>query len=257
MPPSAQDPSTLHPLAAQFSEVAESYERGRPEYPPAIVGVIAAELGLAAGAPVLDLGAGTGKFTRALLSAGLDAVAVEPQPALRELLAAIVGSERAREGRAETIPLEDDSVDAVTVADAFHWFDQTAALSEIERVLRPRGGLAVLTSVPDWSGASWGHEVGEMLARRRPAHPHYDGPPWHAALAASVSWGAPREVRLAVSQPAQPERIVDYFASISWIAAMPANERAETLAEVDAIVRAGETPDELKLRVIVGLSSLR
>ena len=85
---------TLHPLAEQFASVAGAYERGRPDYAPAVVGALAAELQIAAGAPVLDLAAGTGKLTRALLAAGFDAVAVEPQTSLRAVLAAAVGADR-------------------------------------------------------------------------------------------------------------------------------------------------------------------
>ena len=70
----------LHPLAAQFASVADAYERGRPEYAPAVVGALAAELRLAPGAPVLDLAAGTGKLSRALLAADLD---VEPTACAR------------------------------------------------------------------------------------------------------------------------------------------------------------------------------
>jgi predicted RNA methylase len=76
----------LHPLAERFAGVAGAYERGRPEYAPAVVGAIAAELRIPPGARVLDLAAGTGKLTRALLNAGLDVVAVEPQRPLREVL---------------------------------------------------------------------------------------------------------------------------------------------------------------------------
>jgi len=72
---------SLHPLAERFASVAENYERGRPEYAPAVIGALAAELGLARGARVLDLAAGTGKLTRALLAAELDVIAVEPQAA--------------------------------------------------------------------------------------------------------------------------------------------------------------------------------
>jgi SAM-dependent methyltransferase len=247
---------TLHPLAAQFAAVAGAYERGRPEYPPAVVGAIAAELRIGGDAPVLDLAAGTGKLTRALLSAGMDVVAVEPQPQLRDLLAASVGIERVRDGFAEAIPLPDESIAAVTVADAFHWFEHVSALGEIRRVLRPGCGLAVLSTVPDWSGASWGHEVGALIARLRPEHPHFDGPSWQDAVRAAGGWTEPREVRVSSAQPALPGRMLDYLASISWVAALPEDERAETLAQIGAIVDAGETPAELPLQVVIGLTAL-
>jgi SAM-dependent methyltransferase len=247
--------STLHPLAAGFADVAAAYDRGRPEYAPAVVGAVAAELGVAPGAPVLDLAAGTGKLTRALLHAGFDAIAVEPQASLRELLAASVGAERVREGLAEAIPLPDDSVAAVTVADAFHWFDHAPALAEIRRVLRPGGGLAVLNALPDWSGASWAHEVGGLMSALRPEHPGFDRQPWQESVRAAADWGGPRELRVTVSQPASPERLVDYVASVSWIASLPQDERAALLARVDAIVRAGETPAELPVHVAVGLAA--
>jgi SAM-dependent methyltransferase len=246
----------LHPLAAQFDSVAEAYERGRPESAPAVVDCIAAELRIPQGAPVLDLAAGTGKLTRALLSAGLDVIAVEPQQSLRDVLAASVGSERVRDGLAEAIPLPDGSVAAVTVADAFHWFDAEDALGEIRRVLRPGGGLAVLSTAVDWGGASWAHEVGTLIAGLRPEHPQFDGPSWQDAVRATGGWTAPREIRLTASQPAHPERMVDYIASMSWIAGLPDDQRTDTLAQVGAIVGAGETPAELPVHVLIGLTTL-
>jgi SAM-dependent methyltransferase len=245
----------LHPLAAQFAEVADAYERGRPEYAPAVVGAVAAELGVTAGAPVLDLAAGTGKLTRALLNFGLDVVAVEPQSALREVLASRVGAERVREGVAEAIPLPDASVAAVTVADGFHWFDHEVALAEIRRVLRPGGGLAVLTTAPDWGEAPWAHEVGTLMADLRPAHPHFDGPPWQDAVRAAGRWTGPREIRVTTSQPASPDQVVDYLASMSWVAALPDGQRAETLARVRAVIDSSETPDVLPVHVTVGLTT--
>lgn len=244
----------LHPLAERFSSVADAYERGRPDYPPAAVGAISAELGLAPGAPVLDLAAGTGKLSRALLAGGLDLVAVEPHEAMRERLAAGVGAERVREGVAEDIPLEDASVDAVTVADGFHWFDQPRALAEIRRVLRPGGGLAVLTTVPDWTGTSWAHEVGTMMQELRPEHPFFDGTPWQDTVRATEGWTSPRDVRVTTSQPADAGRILNYIASMSFVAAIPDAERGEWLSEVARIVEQGETPAELPVHVVIGLS---
>jgi ubiquinone/menaquinone biosynthesis C-methylase UbiE len=246
----------LHPLAEQFASVAVAYERGRPDYAPAVVGALAAELGLAPNAAVLDLAAGTGKLTRALLFGGLDVVAVEPQASLRELLAERVGAERVRDGVAEAIPLEDRSVDAVTVADAFHWFDHVPALAEIRRVLRPGGGLAVLTTLPDWRGASWAHEVGGVMQAVRPEHPQFDGPAWQNAVRAAGGWSEPREIRITTSQRADPESILQYIASISWIAGLPEERRAETLNRLGTLIRDGETPAELPLHVVIGVCAL-
>jgi ubiquinone/menaquinone biosynthesis C-methylase UbiE len=247
---------TLHPLAQQFASVAESYERGRPEYTPAVVGATAAELGLGPNAPVLDLGAGTGKLTRALLTAGFDVLAVEPQAALREKLAERVGAERVREGLAEQIPLADASVDAVTAADAFHWFQQPAALEEIRRVLRPGGGLAVLSTLPDWRGASWAEELGSLMASLRPEHPQFDGPPWQDAVRAAGGWTQPREVRVTTTQATDDESLAAYLSSVSWIAALPEERRTETLARLATLLERGETPSEMPIHVTIGLASL-
>jgi SAM-dependent methyltransferase len=246
----------LHPLAARFVDVADSYERGRPEYTPAAAQAIAAELNIAPGVRVLDLAAGTGKLTRALLGIGLDVIAVEPQSELREILVASVGAERVLDGVAEKIPLPDESVAGVTVADAFHWFDKAVALREIKRVLIAGGGLAVLRIVPDWSGASWAHEVGTLIAELRPAHPQFEGPGWQEVAQAEGPWASPREIHLTMAQPADPERVLDYIASISWIAAMPEDQREETVARIGGIISAGETPDELPVHVTVGLTRL-
>lgn len=245
----------LHPLAAQFASVADAYERGRPEYPPATVGALAAELGLGRGDPVLDLAAGTGKLTRGLLAQGLDVIAVEPQGPMLEKLTEQIGAERVREGVAEAIPLEDAAVAAVTVADAFHWFDQAAALAEIGRVLRPGGDLAVVSTVPDWSGASWAHELGTIVTGSRPEHPNFDGPPWQEAVRAAGGWSEPREIRVTAARPADPERIVDHMASISWIAAMPGSERATTIERIRAVILSGETPAEMPIQFVIGLAS--
>jgi SAM-dependent methyltransferase len=246
---------TLHPLAESFASVAAAYERGRPEYAPAVVGALSAELGIGPGAPVLDLAAGTGKLTRALLAGGLDVVAVEPQGPLREMLAARVGAQRVREGLAEAIPLADASVEAVTVADAFHWFDHAAALAEIRRVLRPGGGLAVLSTIPDWRGASWAEELGATMQRLRPEHPNFEGPSWKETVRATGGWSDPREIRVTTSHTSDPEAIVQYLGSVSWVAALPEEQRAETLAKLATLIADGETPAELSLHVVIGVCS--
>jgi SAM-dependent methyltransferase len=248
----------LHPLAQNFASVAGEYDRGRPDYPLAVVGALVYELGLHRDSParVLDLGAGTGKLSAALLAGGLDVTAVEPLASLRERLAEKIGPERVLEGTAEQIPLADASVDAVTVADAFHWFNKPLALAEIRRVLRPGGGLAVISMVPDWSGASWAHEVGQMLSGLRPEHPYFDGPPWHEDVASAGGFGPHREIRVTTNEPTSPDRVADHLASMSWLAALPDDRRAELHAQISALVHSGETPPELPQHVQIGLVRL-
>jgi SAM-dependent methyltransferase len=122
-----------------FGRVAEAYARTRPPYSAEIVDFLARQLGLDASATVLDLAAGTGKLTRVLRERFACVISMEPDAVMR---AHIDGEALA--GSAEAIPLADDSVDAVFVSEAFHWFDYERALAEIRRVLRPGGGLAVL-----------------------------------------------------------------------------------------------------------------
>lgn len=246
----------LHPLAANFGGVADAYERGRYEYAPAAVGALTAELRLSPGDPVLDLAAGTGKLTRALVAWGLDVTAVEPHEGMRKALAVHIEAERVLEGFAEAIPLPDGSVRAVTVGDGFHWFDSAAALEEMRRVLAPGGGLALLATMPDWTGASWADELGAMMERLRPEHPFFDGPPWQDAVREAGGWSEPRQIRVTTSQPTRPERMVDFLSSMSWVAAMPDDQRAETLAEITELVDSGETPDEIDVHVVVGLAKL-
>ena len=244
----------LHPLAENFASVADAYERGRPDYPPAVAGAIGGELGVRPGARILDLAAGTGKLTRSLLAGGYDVVAVEPQAPLREKLAASVGADRVHDGVAEAIPLGAGSVDAVTVADAFHWFDHGPALAEIGRVLVPGGGLALVSMAPDWTGASWADDVGRLIGSLRPEHPNFGGPAWPDVLRSAGGWAEPWDLRITRSVPAAPERIADYVASMSFIAALPDAAREATLERVRELVAAGETPSRLGVHVGIILS---
>src|SRR5205823_12047428 len=120
---------------------ADAYDRGRPRHGEEVVGLLVSELGLRSGAPVLELGSGTGQLSEGLVGAALELFAVEPLESMRTLLAGAIGPERVRAGTAEEIPLPADSVEAVVAADSFHWFDEARAMPEIRRVLRPgRGG---------------------------------------------------------------------------------------------------------------------
>ncbi len=132
---------SVHPTARGFELAAEVYERARPDYPDNALDFIVESLGLSSGDRVVDLGAGTGKFARQLVAHGLRVTAVEPVREMRAILEAVVPQATAVEGTAEAIPLEDETADGVTAAQAFHWFERRRALPEIYRVLR-RGGAS-------------------------------------------------------------------------------------------------------------------
>lgn len=132
-------------LAKSFEGIGEEYDRYRPGFPDAAAELILSNRVGAA----LDLGAGTGKFTQLLLSRADRVVAVEPSDAMLDVLRAKLPSVEALIGGAESIPLVDRSVDVVTVAQAFHWFDRDAACTEISRVLVPGGTLGLLWNHSD------------------------------------------------------------------------------------------------------------
>jgi SAM-dependent methyltransferase len=221
-----------------------------------VIGATAAELGIGPGDRVLDLAAGTGKLTTALVSYGFEVVAVEPLGPLRRVLADKVGPDRVCQGVAEQIPLDDGAMAAVMIADAFHWFDRPRALQEIRRVLAPGGGLALFNTVPDWSGASWAHELGTVVASARPEHPHFDGQPWQESVREAGGFGQPWELRVTTHVPADPERVLAHMASMSWIAGLPESQRTQVLGQMRAAVADGETPDRFPMHFEVGLTRL-
>ena len=110
----------IHPSAHGFQTAAGDYERARPDYSDEAGGWLAEQLDLRPGRKVVDSAAGTGKLTRALVATGAKVVAVEPVAGMRERLAAALTGVELLDGVAEAIPLDDASVDAATVGQAFH-----------------------------------------------------------------------------------------------------------------------------------------
>jgi SAM-dependent methyltransferase len=135
--------------ALSFGRGAVEYERVRPEYSQEALDLVTARLGLEPEAEVLDLAAGTGKLTRALVERFARVTAVEPDPGMRAVLSQVTDCYLVLEGRAEAIPLPDGAVDAVFVGQAFHWFSTPEAVAEMARVLRPGGGLVMIWNA--WS----------------------------------------------------------------------------------------------------------
>jgi len=130
-----------------FGRTAREYELGRPLWPEELLDRVCSELGLDAASAVLDLGAGTGKLTRALVPRFARVIAVEPDAAMLDVLREVVPNADARLGSGEAIPVDNAEVDAVFSAEAFHWFASGESVAEIARVLRPRGVLVLLWNI--------------------------------------------------------------------------------------------------------------
>lgn len=135
------------PTATRFNDRVANYVAYRPGYPARLVEFLREELGARPGAKVADVGAGTGILSELLLREGCAVVCVEPNDAMRAAAESRLKSYTAFasvKGTAEATTLADASVDLVTAAQAFHWFDAEAARAEFRRILRPTGRVALL-----------------------------------------------------------------------------------------------------------------
>jgi SAM-dependent methyltransferase len=236
--------------AASFGRVADAYDRGRPPYPPEALTWLATELGVTSAATVLDLAAGTGKLTAALVPIAGHVIAVEPVAQMRRVLAAGRPEVEVVAGRAEEIPLADASVDAVFVAAAFHWFDADEALAEIRRVLRPGGGLGLLWNRQEWEGEPWYPEFAALLDRAREeqdAPNRYIAGEWRAALERSTGYGPVRKREFRHVHQVTRDGFLARVASWSVFAVLPDEEREGLLGTVRSMLDAHGI-DQLDLR---------
>ncbi len=224
-PPDAAARPSARP-ASSFGLVAEEYERGRPGYPRAAIHWLLGPDPL----DVLDLGAGTGKLTAALLEAGHRVVAVEPLAEMRAILTATLPQVRALDGTAERLPLDDASVDAVAVGAAFHWFDHEAAQAEIARVLRAPGVLGLLGNGFDIS-TPWVARVREILgppALERPGH-------WPSGEELGRRFAEVEEREFPHEQRIDRAGLRDLAVSRSRIAMMSPSEREGVFSEINRL----------------------
>ncbi len=226
----------IHHTAAQgFAAGAANYVAGRPEYPPEIEAWLTGELGLNSSKTVLDLGAGTGKFSRSLLATGAKVIAVEPVPAMLEQLVRQYPEVEPRSGTAEAIPLGGASVDAVVCAQCFHWFATPEALHEIHRVLKPGGSLGLVWNVRD-NNVEWVAALTRIMKRFEGDAPRYHSQKWRAQFPAD-GFGPLREQRFPNLHTGDPERvIVDRILSVSFMAALPPAEQERVKAELRKII---------------------
>jgi SAM-dependent methyltransferase len=211
--------------AASFGAAADLYERARPSYPDEAIDWLLPP----SARRVLDLGAGTGKLTRGLAGRGLEVIAVEPSAGMRAELAQVLPEVTLLAGTAEEIPLPAQAVDAVLVAQAWHWVDPVRAVPEVARVLTPGGQLGLVWNMRD-ERVDWVAELTRIIHT-----PDYTdngslappvGPPFGPVERFDVEWG--RDMR--------PAEILELVSSRSYIITMPERERAAVLARVEHLL---------------------
>ena len=213
--------------ALSFGKAVGDYDRGRPGYPGEAVDWALARAG--AVVDVVDVGAGTGKFTASLVARGLAVTAVEPDPEMLSRLAVNHPSVVSLAGTAESLPLDDASADLVTFAQSWHWVDVPAASAEVARVLRPGGALALVWNIRD-PEVEWVESLGEVMgsseAERYNSHEPEVATPLRIEDYAEFRW----ENRMS------RDELVSMVTSRSYVITMDATERARLLVRLDGLL---------------------
>jgi SAM-dependent methyltransferase len=237
-------------LALRFGGVADIYDRGRPGYAAAAVDWV-----LDGRRRVLDLGAGTGKLTAALLARGAEVTAVDPSAPMLAVLKATHPEVDARLGSGEATGLPAGAVDAVVIASALHWFDRPAADREIARVLRPGGVVGVFHNRRDKS-VPWVAELDQLIAGRTDVRRVQRSELGRQAPLAAEWFTPPEQGEFPFRQTVNAELLVDLFASRSYVIDLDHARQVELLDEIRAFAAthpdlAGQAEFELPYDTVV------
>ena len=226
-----------------FDRVPALYDRVRPDYPPEVVDWLVEALDLRPGETVVDLAAGTGKLTKALLSrARARVMGIEPSARMLDRLREVAPEAKAIEGTAEAIPLPDGSADAVTVAQAFHWFANETALAEIQRVLRPGRRLALVWNRRVLDSPAHAALNDLLTQYESPNVPRHRSGEWRRTMDATERFEPRGSNELPWTQHVDRAGFVDRFASTSFIAALDPAEHERALARAREVANGFAEP---------------
>jgi len=231
----------VHEVAAAGFSDPDDYEAARPSYPPDAVAWFVEHLGIERGRRVADLAAGTGKFTRLLAPSGAWLVGIEPVAGMRDHFRRVLPEVPVIAATAEQLPLADACLDAMLVAQAWHWFDHDRAIAEARRVLAPGGRLGLVWNARDRS-VGWVDEVWTIMDRVEKRAPWRDHENWRdSAFRAMPGFGELVQAEFWHTQRVTPEGMVKRVASVSHVAVLPDAERERVLDEVRSVL--GRHPD--------------
>ncbi|CAM6090728.1 unnamed protein product [Calypogeia fissa] len=235
----------VHDVAAKgFNTDSQIYESARPSYPAAAVAHLQTQLGLIPSqSHVVDLAAGSGKFTRLLLPQKYHLIAVEPSQSMRDVFTQVLPTIPILEGTGSSIPVEDGSQDAVVVAQAFHWFANMDALKEIHRVLKPHGKLGLIWNLEDRNSAKWVASLRQLYEKYEMGTPQYRLGIWREVWGTEEAKKLFTELQEAQFQHVQlcTEDVVwGRVASKSYVACRSDEEKETLRAQVLEVLRSAE-----------------
>jgi SAM-dependent methyltransferase len=226
----------VHEVAASGFNDPGDYEAARPSYPPDAVSFLVDQLRIGPGTRVCDLAAGTGKLTRLLAPSGAQLLAAEPVEGMRATFRELVPAVPLVAATAEALPFAPASLDAITVAQAWHWFDAERAASECARVIRPGGRLGLVWNARDRS-EPWVNEVWSIMDRVEKHAPWRNHENWSdSALSSMPEFGPVQPAVFHHRQAITRDGVVQRVASVSHVAVLPPAERAQILDEVRVIL---------------------
>ncbi len=228
---------SVHQVAQQgFGAGAQRYQRSRPSYPADAVAWLVDSLRIGPDATVLDVAAGTGIFTGLLAPRGARLIAVEPVEAMRRQFMASVPGVPVVSGVAEAMPFAGGTIDAITVAQAFHWFDANRAPRELNRVLRPGGRMGLVWNTRDHS-VDWVEALWSIIDRYERDAPWGAQSEWRARVFVATPWfGELHEATFRHEQQLTPELVVERMLGVSHVAMLPPAEQQVVADEVRAML---------------------
>ncbi|KAH9842602.1 S-adenosyl-L-methionine-dependent methyltransferase [Rhodofomes roseus] len=251
---SSRSMATVHKMAQEGfgTGTNELYDRARPSYQPAAISHIRDAISSPPPLNIVEIGAGTGIFTRALLaqpafSSSIQSLsAVEPSAGMREVFASSVNDPRVTvsEGTFDATGAPDASVDAIIVAQAFHWCpDYDKAAQEFARVLKPGGVAALIWNLEDRDGAAWVAQLRDRIERHESGTPQFRLNLWRA-LFSTPSYQSlfqpPEEKTWTYALPGTRDIVVNRALSKSYVAVLPPDEKEKVVQDIDEILRKGE-----------------
>jgi SAM-dependent methyltransferase len=204
-----------------YGRAAETYARARPSYPDAAVDWLLAELG--GPSRVVEIGAGTGKFTAQLVERDVEVIAVEPVAAMRHCLSALGPLVTALDATAEHLPFETESVGSLVASQSLHWADVATALAEFSRTLAQSGATGLIWNFRD-TDMDWQRDLDALLSELRRDAPHSRDGRWeHAVDASAFEIAASKTWRWSFAT--DQAGVLDRVRSVSYVAAMPESDQ--------------------------------